>query len=81
MRFEPGLITQDFPVGLRGLTIDTLYLDTTYCDPSYNFPTQAEVLGAVDAIVRLEEASCREGRTLYLCGAYTIGKEKVWLQV
>uniref|UniRef100_A0A061RID5 Dna repair metallo-beta-lactamase domain-containing protein n=1 Tax=Tetraselmis sp. GSL018 TaxID=582737 RepID=A0A061RID5_9CHLO len=84
MRFESSLISEPFPVGLGGIRIDKLYLDTTYCDPRYSFPRQKEVLKAVDYFVKQEEESStkiRNDRVLYVCGAYTIGKEKVWLQV
>lgn len=88
MRFEPSLLSAPFPLGLAGLPrISRLYLDTTYADPEYAFPAQADILAAIDGIVRHEEASAAAGsgngggRTAYLCGAYTIGKEKVWMRV
>eukprot|EP00192_Tetraselmis_astigmatica_P011624 CAMPEP_0117663316 /NCGR_PEP_ID=MMETSP0804-20121206/8536_1 /TAXON_ID=1074897 /ORGANISM="Tetraselmis astigmatica, Strain CCMP880" /LENGTH=363 /DNA_ID=CAMNT_0005470303 /DNA_START=437 /DNA_END=1528 /DNA_ORIENTATION=- len=86
MRFEPSLLSEGFPAGLAGLgRIDHLYLDTTYCDSRYAFPPQAEVLAAVRGVVLHEEGRAARGegkeRVLYVCGAYTIGKEKVWLQV
>jgi DNA cross-link repair 1A protein len=84
MRFEPSLVTAAFPYGLAGLPrISRLFLDTTYADPAYDFPTQAAILSAVDGIVRREEAlgKATGETTVYLCGAYTIGKEKVWMRV
>ena len=55
--------------------IDTLYLDTTYCKPRWIFPSRAQpkVLELMRDIVRSELES--EPKTLFLCGAYTIGKE------
>ena len=56
-----------------------LMLDTTYCDPKHAFPTQASVLASVrDAATA--EASANAGRTLFLFGTYTIGKERVFFE-
>ncbi|KAK9863457.1 hypothetical protein WJX84_005818 [Apatococcus fuscideae] len=61
---------------LRG-SLD-LVLDTTYCDPQYTFPPQQQVLQfVVDAV----KAEAFNPRTLFLFGTYTIGKEKLFLEV
>ena len=58
--------------------IDSLYLDTTYLDPSHRFPTQsAAVQHVVDTCRLLLPAQ----RTLVLFGSYSIGKERVFMQV
>ncbi len=59
--------------GLTGL-----YLDTTYCNPKYNFPLQDVVINQVtDLVATYWDAN--DGKTLFLFGAYTIGKENVYL--
>ena len=62
----------------RDRQVDLLYLDTTYCEPRYSFPPQREVLGGVLEACRLLLDS---PRTLVLFGAYSIGKERVYLHV
>eukprot|EP00041_Stephanoeca_diplocostata_P036670 m.1347437 g.1347437 ORF g.1347437 m.1347437 type:complete len:599 (-) comp24912_c0_seq6:3797-5593(-) len=54
--------------------IDTLYLDTTYAKPKHTFPDQAEVLTEMAKIAKRELQ--REPKTLFLCGSYSIGKER-----
>ncbi len=62
------------------IRLDDLFLDTTYCDKKYHLPTQDEatVAKAVD-----DGESCRKAgnRLLMLFGAYTIGKERMYLAV
>jgi mRNA degradation ribonuclease J1/J2 len=58
--------------------LHALYLDTTYLDPKHTFPTQAAVVRHVVDQCRLL-TPCQ--RTLVLFGAYSIGKERVFLQV
>ena len=53
--------------------LDELYLDTTYCHEKHSFPPQA---AAVRAAVDLVEEESRRGKTLFVFGAYTIGKER-----
>lgn len=63
---------------LGGAPLDVLYLDTTYCHPKHAFPSQQSVVSAVlSRCVLLRESK----RTLVLFGAYTIGKERVFLEV
>jgi DNA cross-link repair 1A protein len=63
--------------------IDDLYLDTTYCDPQYTLPSQAECIdAAVEVALReVERAKTTQSRLLMLFGAYTIGKEAVYMSV
>ena len=61
-----------------GSGIDVLYLDTTYLKPAYRFPTQA---AAVSHVVDTCKLLLQARRTLVLFGSYSIGKERVFLQV
>lgn len=68
---------------LQGRRLDQIYLDTTYCDPKYTLPTQQD---AIAAAVEYAEAQVREARRthrrlLLLFGAYTIGKERIYMAV
>ncbi|KAK4534763.1 hypothetical protein CDCA_CDCA02G0788 [Cyanidium caldarium] len=53
-----------------------LHIDTTYGDPRYDFVPQA---AALQALVDTARRDAARGRTLFLCGTYLIGKERVWL--
>lgn len=65
-------------------SLDELFLDTTYCDPTKDLPSQADAIQAIVTIFE-EEVTRRRGtpstRTLHLFGAYTIGKERMYLSV
>jgi DNA cross-link repair 1A protein len=63
--------------------IDDIFLDTTYCDPQYALPSQEECIAAVEkvAIDEIQSAKSEKTRILMLFGAYTIGKEIVYLSV
>ena len=56
-----------------------VYLDTTYCDANYSFAPQAQTIAAVVECVDKELAA--EPSTLFVFGAYQIGKERVWRAV
>jgi len=57
-------------------------LDTTYLDPKYHFPSQEEVIGLVMDVVRAEAFNSTHATgTLFVFGAYTIGKERLYLEV
>ena len=76
-RYEPSMGTHVLS-RLGSDVLDTLYLDTTYCEPQHIFPTQESVVKRVLAECRLLLES---KRTLVLFGAYTIGKERIFLEV
>lgn len=59
--------------------LDELFLDTTYCDPKYKLPSQHETIQAIISI--FEKDLQRQSKTLHLFGAYTIGKEKMYLSI
>ena len=63
--------------------LDDLFLDTTYCDERYMLPTQAEAIRATIEIAEKELERSKHGgqKTLFLFGAYTIGKERIYLSV
>lgn len=54
--------------------VDEVHLDTTYCDKKWTFPDQEVVLEKMREIAR--EEMKREPRTLFLCGSYSVGKER-----
>ncbi|QCE16336.1 benzoate 4-monooxygenase [Vigna unguiculata] len=63
---------------LKMCPINTLILDTTYCNPQYDFPKQEAVIQfVIDAI----QAETFNPKTLFLIGSYTIGKERIFLEV
>jgi hypothetical protein len=65
------------------ICLDDLFLDTTCCDEKYHLPTQDEAIAANVANAVDEGESCRKAgrRLLMLFGAYTIGKERIYLAV
>ncbi|KAK4435776.1 DNA cross-link repair 1A protein [Sesamum alatum] len=63
---------------LQACPIHTLVLDTTYCNPQYDFPKQDAIIQfVIDAI----QAEAFNPKTLFLIGSYTIGKEKLFIEV
>ncbi|XP_006652237.2 DNA cross-link repair protein SNM1 [Oryza brachyantha] len=59
--------------------INLLYLDTTYCSPKYKFPPKEDV---IDFVVRTAQRYLqKEPKTLIVVGAYSIGKENVYLAI
>lgn len=76
-RLVPAMQGHPALQALRGKA--TLILDTTYCDPRYTFPSQQEVLAY--ALRAFAAESSANPRTLFLFGTYTIGKERLFLEV
>ncbi|KAK9669803.1 hypothetical protein RND81_13G155200 [Saponaria officinalis] len=69
---------QTYPL-LVNKQVDILYLDTTYCNPKYRFPSKEEVISFV---VRTTKACLKkQPRTLIIVGAYSIGKESVYIAI
>ncbi|XP_031489722.1 DNA cross-link repair protein SNM1 isoform X1 [Nymphaea colorata] len=56
-----------------------LYLDTTYCDPKYRFPSREDVLHYTVEIAK--SGLKKQPKTLIVVGAYSIGKENVYLAI
>lgn len=48
-----------------------------YCNPSYSFPPQSETIKYCVSVAA--EAVARNAKTLIVVGAYTIGKEKIFI--
>ncbi|WOK94095.1 hypothetical protein Cni_G02797 [Canna indica] len=63
---------------LQSCHIHTLILDTTYCNPKYDFPKQGAVIQFVTEAIQAEAFN---PRTLFLIGSYTIGKERLYLEI
>ncbi|XP_061336906.1 DNA cross-link repair protein SNM1 [Gastrolobium bilobum] len=59
--------------------VNVLYLDTTYCNPKYKFPSKEDVLNYVVKITKNHLKM--HPRTLVVVGAYSIGKECVYLAI
>ncbi|KAK1385293.1 hypothetical protein POM88_023028 [Heracleum sosnowskyi] len=51
---------------------------TTYCDPQYDFPKQE---GVIQFVIEAIQAEVFNPKTLFLIGSYTIGKERLYLEV
>uniref|UniRef100_A0ACD5UAZ5 Uncharacterized protein n=2 Tax=Avena sativa TaxID=4498 RepID=A0ACD5UAZ5_AVESA len=64
---------------LQSGRINLLYLDTTYCNPKYKFPPQEDV---INFVVRTAQRYLKkQPKTLIVVGAYSIGKENVYLAI
>eukprot|EP00249_Psilotum_nudum_P008816 c21523_g1_i1 orf=41-2824(+) len=63
---------------LQACNVHTLVLDTTYCNPLYDFPKQETV---IQFIIDAVQAEAFNPRTLFLIGTYTIGKERIFLEL
>ncbi|BBM99861.1 DNA cross-link repair 1A protein [Marchantia polymorpha subsp. ruderalis] len=63
---------------LQSTSVHTLILDTTYCDQQYDFPKQEAV---IQFVIEAIQAELFNPETLFLIGTYTIGKERVFLEV
>ncbi|KAJ3697208.1 hypothetical protein LUZ61_000913 [Rhynchospora tenuis] len=59
--------------------VNVLYLDTTYCNPKYRFPSKEEVIAFVVRTTR--KYLQKQPKTLVVVGAYSIGKERVYLEI
>ncbi|KAF0913958.1 hypothetical protein E2562_025370 [Oryza meyeriana var. granulata] len=63
---------------LKSSPIHTLILDTTYCNPRYDFPSQEIV---IQFVIEAIQAEAFNPKTLFLIGSYTIGKERLFMEV
>ncbi|KAH9096108.1 hypothetical protein LEN26_017602 [Aphanomyces euteiches] len=57
--------------------LDGVYLDTTYCEPQYCHPTQAVAIAEAKRLIDYHE----NDRALFLFGSYSIGKERLFMDV
>lgn len=62
-------------------TIDMIYLDTTYLRDKYAFKPQTEAIDDVIHYVKEAQKKNIGARILYICAAYFIGKERVWMRI
>jgi DNA cross-link repair 1A protein len=82
MRYDPARMGID-PILTRlaasqhepVVRVQYLHIDTTYSNPRYDFAPQQAVLQALTEAAQREAA---QAPTLFLCGTYFIGKERVW---
>ncbi|KAA8530042.1 hypothetical protein F0562_004751 [Nyssa sinensis] len=76
--FRACKLMQAYPL-LTNQRVNVLYLDTTYCNPKYRFPSREDVLSFVVQITK----NCleKQPKTLVIVGAYSIGKESVFLAI
>jgi len=77
--FRANFEMESDPIFWNNPNIDILYLDTTYLSNSYDFCHQTESIDRLCYLVREFHKKHANKRVLYVCGAYLIGKEKVWL--
>ncbi|XP_078154833.1 DNA repair metallo-beta-lactamase family protein isoform X3 [Carex rostrata] len=76
--FRASKSMQSHPI-LLSYHVNVLYLDTTYCNPKYRFPSKEEV---IDFVVRTTRKYLqKQPKTLIVVGAYSIGKERVYLAI
>ncbi|XP_059644154.1 uncharacterized protein LOC132285934 [Cornus florida] len=74
-RFSADMAKMSF---LQTCPIQTLILDTTYCKPQFDFPKQEAV---IQFVIEAIQAEAFNPKTLFLIGSYTIGKERLFLEV
>jgi hypothetical protein len=59
-------------------------LDTTYCNPQYTFPSQQQAIDATAQAIAVHISADRSksnNNTLVLFGAYSLGKERLYMEV
>ncbi|XVF16081.1 hypothetical protein REPUB_Repub10bG0000600 [Reevesia pubescens] len=76
--FRSSKLMQSYPL-LVNHRVNLLYLDTTYCNPRYMFPSKEDVLSFVARITN--NYLKKQPKTLVVVGAYSIGKEWVYLAI
>ncbi|KAM7509344.1 hypothetical protein LguiA_019797 [Lonicera macranthoides] len=76
--FRASKLMQSYPL-LLNQRINALFLDTTYCNPKYRFPSKEDVLNFVVSITK--NYMKKQSNTLVIVGAYSIGKECVYLAI
>lgn len=76
--FRASKMMQTYPLLLEH-RVNVLYLDTTYCNPRYKFPSKKDVLNFVVRVTKNHLK--RQPKTLVVVGAYSIGKECVYVAI
>lgn len=77
--FRANFEMESDPIFWNNPNIDLLYLDTTYLSKNYDFCHQTESIDRLCFLVSEFHKKHANKRILHVCGAYLIGKEKVWL--
>lgn len=77
-RFTPSMIPEIQSI-LKDNILDGLYLDTTYCQVKAPLPSQSDAVEA--ACKAIMDAYSSSDKTLIVIGSYTIGKERLFLEV
>ncbi|KAM8706761.1 hypothetical protein ACLKA7_010945 [Drosophila subpalustris] len=77
--FRASFEMESNPIYWNNPYIDVLYLDTTYLSQNYDFCHQSDSIDRLCFLVREFHEKHAGKRILHVCGAYLIGKEKVWL--
>ncbi|KAH8292211.1 hypothetical protein KR054_007095 [Drosophila jambulina] len=77
--FRANADMESLPIFWNHVNIDLLYLDTTYMDKNYDFCHQTDSVDRTVELVRDFMKRNPAKRILIVCGAYVIGKEKIWL--
>lgn len=76
---------QDYPIfrimASKGEKINVVYLDTTYARPKYGFPAQDVAINFVTDTIAHKISTSSPRKTLFLVGSYTIGKERVVVEI
>ncbi|EEF49303.1 DNA cross-link repair protein SNM1 [Ricinus communis] len=76
--FRASKVMQSYHL-LVNQKVNALYLDTTYCNPKYKFPSKEDVLNYVVRVTK--DFLKQQPETLIVVGAYSIGKECVYLSI
>lgn len=76
--FRACKLMQSYPL-LVNQRVHSVYLDTTYCNAKYMFPPIEDVLSFVVKVTR--DSLKKQPKTLVIVGAYSIGKERVYLAI
>ncbi|EQC36247.1 hypothetical protein, variant 1 [Saprolegnia diclina VS20] len=78
-RYDPSMLLNSYLSPFTNPTqrLDGVYLDTTYCDTQHCHPTQAVAIAEAKRLVDLHQ----NDRPLFLVGSYSIGKERLFMDV
>ncbi|EDW83761.2 uncharacterized protein Dwil_GK13503 [Drosophila willistoni] len=79
--FRANFEMESLPIFWNNPQLDVLYLDTTYLNKNYDFSHQSESIDRAVSLVKEFHNKHKDKRILHVCGAYVIGKEKIWLTV
>jgi phosphoribosyl 1,2-cyclic phosphodiesterase len=80
MRYTPAMREYE---ALKRHQVDLLYFDNTYANPRHRMPPQADMIQFIVDTVKtcMAKAKADSKRVLFLIGTYTIGKERIMIEV